>query len=160
MKRAGWAAAFFILFPLAAAAEQSPVKAEARVWQAQATLGDEIRVSVQVEHPRDFSVIPPSPQTPLSPFEIKKIEFSPFRVGKNRVRETLDLTLTVFELGELKIPPIAVTAKSDTGRTVEVRTEPLAVKIVSVGKRVSDKDDIRPIKGRDRDGAHHRRDPG
>ena len=94
-----------------------------------------------------FSVIPSSGKLNLSPFEIKKIEALPFVGGKNRVRETTILTLTVFELGDLTVPAFPVYFKNGSGSENQVLTEPVRVKVVSVGKKPTDKDDIRPIKG-------------
>ena len=111
------------------------------------TLGDEIRLLVQVDRPRKFTVTVPSDQLRLDPFEVKRLEVSPFVEGKNRVRETFVITLTVFELGDLQVPPVMVRYKGETGKEGYLLGPPVAVKVVSVGKKASDKDDIRPIRG-------------
>lgn len=131
----------------AAAWAAGPVDVSVKALPAKVTLGDEIRLLIQVERPKVFSVIPPSNKLDLSPFEIKRVETSPDRRGQNRVRETFVLTLTVFQLGDLKIPSVPVEYQDSSGRRKTLMTEPVAVKVVSVGRRVSDKDDIRTIKG-------------
>ena len=48
-----------------------------RAWPAHITIGDEIRLFVQIERPRNISIKPFSPKTPLAPFEIKNVEAVP-----------------------------------------------------------------------------------
>jgi len=123
------------------------VTASARVLKSKMKIGDELRLLLQVEHPRKYSVVPPSEKLDLSPFEIKKVEPAPSRKGQNRVQETTRFTLTVFQTGNLQIPPIPVRYADESGEPNEVFTEPVPVKVVSVGKKITDKDDVRPIKG-------------
>ncbi len=133
-------------FQLPAAFAEAPVRVTARATPSQVTVGDEIRLLIQVERPRKYSVSLPE-KAVVAPFELKRVEISPFMSGKNRVRETFILVLTIFELGDLKIPAVPVSYQDESGRGGQVRTEPVAVKVVSVGKEPTDKDDIRPIKG-------------
>jgi hypothetical protein len=126
---------------------QTPVTVTARAVPSKATIGDEIRLLVQVERPRAYSVAVPAGEQRLDPFEVKRVEATPFVDGKNRVRETFVVVLTVFELGELEIPPVMVKYKDGSGREGYLLGPPAAVKVVSVGKKAADKDDIRPIKG-------------
>ena len=125
---------------------EAPVRVTARVLPSKATVGDEIKLFIQAERPRKFSVSIPE-KVVVAPFELKRVEASPFVSGQNRVRETFILVLTIFELGDFKIPPVPVSYKDESGRGGQVQTEPVAVKVVSVGKKPTDKDDIRPIKG-------------
>ena len=145
----------FLLFTLlslaapswAAAEKISPVHVTARVLKPKIKIGDEIRLLVQVDRPRKFTVTPLSDKMDLSPFEIKKVDASPTLRGQNRMQETYGLTLTVFEIGDLKIPPLTIRYEDESGRPGETRTETVLVTVVSVGKKLTDKDDIRPIKG-------------
>ncbi len=130
-----------------AMAQSESVQVKATALPSRVTLGDEIRFLIQVERPKKFTLVPPSNKIKIAPFEIKKIEVSPYVDGKNRVRETFVLTLTIFELGEFKIPPMPIEYKNEGGRVGRVMTEPVSIKVVSVGKKPTDKDDIRPIKG-------------
>lgn len=129
-----------------AAERLSPVSAEARVLKSRVKIGDELRLLLQVEHPRKFSVTPPDEKLVLSPFEIKRVESVPVRRGQNRIQQTFRLTLTVFETGDLQVPAIPVGYRDEEGNPGEIRTAPVPVKVVSVGKKITDKDDIRPIK--------------
>ncbi len=148
MKKAFCLLTLLFLPVLAFAAEKaSPVEVSARVLKSRIKIGDEVRLLVQVDRPRKYTVTPPSPKTDLSPFEIKKVDAQPTVKGQNRVQETYGLTLTVFEVGAVKVPPITIRYEDGSGNPGEVRTEPVEVTVVSVGKKLTDKDDIRPIKG-------------
>jgi hypothetical protein len=138
---------FLIFFAFPSFAAQAPVTVTARAVPSKATIGDEIRLLVQVDHPRKYKVSVPSDQLKLEPFEVKRVEASPFTEGKNRVRETFVVVLTVFELGDLQVPPVMVQYKDESGRGGFLLGPPVVVKVVSVGKKTTDKDDIRPIKG-------------
>jgi len=119
----------------------------AKAVPARATLGEDIRIFVSVERPRLYSVELDPKSLSLSPFEVKNVERSPVTQGKNRIRETFIITVTAFELGDLKVPPIPIRFVDAKSKPGVVRTDSLAVKIVSVGKKPWDKEDIRPIKG-------------
>ena len=131
--------------PLACAADAN-VAVEARVLRSRIRIGDEVRLLLSVEHPRKYSITPPSEKLNLSPFEIKRIEPEVLRTGQNRIRETFKLTLTVFQTGDLKVPPVPVEFTDEGGSPGKATSEPVTVKVLSVGKKLTDKDDIRPIK--------------
>ncbi len=145
--RRGFLFLFLIFFTFPSFAAPAPVTVTARAVPSKATIGDEIRLLVQVDRPRKYKVSVPSDQLKLDPFEVKRLEKPPFTDGKNRVRETFVLVLTVFELGDLQVPPVMVQYKDESGRGGFLLGPPVAVKVVSVGKKATDKDDIRPIKG-------------
>ena len=131
--------------PLIHAADAN-VTAEARVRKSRVRIGDEIRLAILVEYPRKYALMPPSGKTPVAPFEIKKIDSQPLRKGQTRVQETFTLILTVFQIGDLTIPAIGLDYTDDHGNPGQVSTGPVSVKVLSVGKKLIDKDDIRPIK--------------
>ena len=149
MKKIFGALLMLVLLPVSSSAAEkiNPVDVTAKVLKSKIKIGDELRFLVQVEHPRKFTVTPPPEKTDLSPFEIKQMDASPLKKGQNRVQETYGFTLTVFEIGELKIPSMTIRYEDESGKPGEVRTEPVLVTVVSVGKKLTDKDDIRPIKG-------------
>ncbi len=132
---------------LFAAERISPVTVQARVLKSKIRIGDEVRLILQVDHPRKYSILPPNQKLDLSPFEVKKAETVPVKKGQNRVQETFRLTLTVFQTGDLEIPPIPVHYTDESGEPGEVHSDPVPVKVLSVGKKLTDKDDVRPIKG-------------
>ncbi len=125
----------------------SPVTVQARILKSKIKIGDEIPLFLQVDRPRKYLVVPPSEKLNLSPFEIKKLEPVPTSKGQNRVQETYRFTLIVFQTGDLKIPPIPVHYTNENGESGETLTQPIPVKVLSVGRKITDKDDVRPIKG-------------
>ena len=139
---------FQLLAPDCSAAEKiSPIEVTARVLKSKIKIGDELRLLVQVDRPRKFTVSPPSEKADLSPFEVKHMDAAPVVRGQNRVQETYGFTLTVFEIGDLKIPSLPIRYQDESGRPGETRTEPVPVTVTGVLKKLTDKDDIRPIKG-------------
>lgn len=128
-------------------AEAEAVKLNVFATPARVTIGDEVKLIVRVSHPRGYSLKPLSSSPDLRPFEVKKIETLPVAQKNARVENTFVLTLTVFELGELSIPPLLLEVKDDAGRSLEVITRSVPVRVVSVGKNRDDTGDIRPIKG-------------
>lgn len=133
--------------PLVHAAEKlSPVTAEARVLKSKVKIGDELRLLLTVEYPRKFTVSLPDPKLNIAPFEIKSVDPVTDIKGQNRVRQTIRLLLTVFKTGDLEIPSIPVQYRNAEGEPGQALTQPVPVKVLSVGKKLTDKDDIRTIK--------------
>ena len=138
----------FLSFSDAAVVFAAPsITAEARVLKPKVKIGDDIRLLLRIEHPRTVTLIPPTKDLSIAPFEIKRIEPVPVIKGQNRVEETYRMTLTVFGTGELEIPPITVRYRDAKGQEGQTQTAPVKVTVLSVGKKLTDKDDIRPIKG-------------
>lgn len=137
----------FLAAPAFAAERLSPVKAEARVLKSRVKIGDEIRLLIQVDHPRKYTITPPDAKLAVAPFEVKRVDPSPANKGQNRVQQTFRLLLTVFQTGDLEVPPIAIEYRDENGDLGRALTQAVPVKVVSVGKKLTDKDDIRPIKG-------------
>lgn len=128
-------------------AEENAVRLKARPSPSKITLGGECRLMIQADALPSTSVEPPTEKVNLAPFELRRVEtYVPQPVG-NRVRHIFVLILTVFELGEQQIPPVAIRTRDAAGRETVVWTEPRKVTVVEVKKRSTDKDDIRPIKG-------------
>src|SRR3989338_7569440 len=87
---------------------ESPLQIKTRAWPTQVAIGDEVKLLVHIRRPRSFSIVPPSSQTPLSPFEVKGAEVLNYREMGPLVQQTFLLRLTVFQLGDLQIPPFPI----------------------------------------------------
>lgn len=122
-----------------------PVRVSAKAEPTRVTLGDEIRLVIEIERPQKFSLEPLPAKLPLGPFEVKSMNRAEEQAG-GRIKETLVLTLTTFELGQLQIPPVSVRTKDPKGLVYETPTPLIPIQSVSVGN-VTEKSDIRPIKG-------------
>lgn len=134
-----------VLFSLTSAAlsAENAMSVKARAWPKTVTMGDEIRVFIQVTRLQGFSVQLPEP-TNLAPFELKSVRELPSAEEKGIVQENFELVLTVFKVGDFKIPPMQVLTKDRSGDTGSLSTPPIDIKVVGVihdqGK------DIKPIK--------------
>ena len=141
---------FFSLFIFAGFSDaEGPLQIKTRAWPTKITLGDEIKLTVQVQRPKGFSIIPPAPKTSIAPFEIKKVEDFSYSETADAIRQTFQLKLTVFQLGKLQIPPIQINFMDPKGRPGQEWTEPVLIEVTSVikDKNAKEKKEIRPIKG-------------
>ncbi len=129
--------------PLAFSAEAPSVRTS--VWPKRAAVGDEIQLFLRVASPERFTVAPPPKEARLSPFELKKIERLPPVVRNRHVIETYKLTLTVFELGELTIPSLAIDFSGAAG-SGRILSTPVKIQVVPVAKHPEKSDTLKPIK--------------
>lgn len=147
MKRGAGLLFFISLAVFPPAAHAAAVDVTAKALQDHVTVGDEIRLVIQVERPRSFEAYPPAPDTNVKPFELKRVEAVPTLEGKNRIRQTFVAVLTIFELGDFKIPPIPIAYADASGHEGKVWTDPVPIKVASIGG-VPEKDGkLHPIKG-------------
>ena len=108
------------------------------------TVGDPIHIVVTVDHAADARVVWPDP-VGLDPFElVDRRLLAPVPEG-NRVRSSVELTLTAFALGELRVPVFEVEVIDAAGDAVRLTTEATVIRVVSIGREEGD--DIRDIKG-------------
>ncbi len=120
---------------------------EARVIPSKVHVGDEVRLVIQAQFPKGYSLQPISTKTAFLPFELRSIDKSITAKRGEKYFQTITIRLTVFEMGDLKIPSFPVSVWNILGQRIQVKTPELAVRVVSVGKTKTDKGDIRPIKG-------------
>ncbi|HXV18591.1 MAG TPA: hypothetical protein VD883_00765, partial [Candidatus Omnitrophota bacterium] len=138
----------FVFFLFAAStAQAADIQVETRAWPTKVMLGDEIKLSIKVDHPSGWTVPSPSPKTNVAPFEIKRVEPRAAIQRGNRTEQTFVVVLTVFELGDLQVPAFPFNYKDSSGRTGTAFTKSVKIKVVEVPKKPTDKGDIRPIKG-------------
>ena len=108
------------------------------------TVGDPVRLVITVSHPADVRVVWPDPLE-LDPFELVDMRLLESVREGNRVRSSAELTLTVFELGELTLPAFEVEVVDAAGNTIPLITDAAVVTVETVGRDESG--DIRDIKG-------------
>src|SRR5690349_7319200 len=125
MKRGALTLFFISLVAFPAAAHAAAVDVTVKAVEDHVTVGDEIRLVIQVERPRNFEAYPPVPGANVKPFELKRVEAAPTLEGKNRIRQTFVAVLTIFELGDFKIPPIPIAYADGSGREGKVWTDPV-----------------------------------
>lgn len=108
------------------------------------TVGDQITVTVSVDHAPDATVAWPD-SLDLSPFEIVGARALGSEPAGARVRSSAEFLLTAFELGELEIPDFEVAVLSAAGAREVLQTDRFGVEVVSVG--ADEGGDIREIRG-------------
>lgn len=136
-----------VLLMTCAGASAADLDVNARAIPSRVTLGQEFRLVIRVTHPRTVEVMTPAVASLLGPFEVRSVERSARSAGTNRPTDTFTVRLASFGLGTLTVPPVEIRGKTEAGRALSAMTPPVAVAVVSVGKKPTDKDDIRPIKG-------------
>lgn len=126
--------------PVGAQAARAVLEAD----RTEVTVGDRLTAVITIQHGADQTVRW-GDSVDLAPFEILGFAPGPPRVDGDRAVSTATLTLAVFELGELEIPPIRVTLRDASGGETVVETDPFGVGVVSVG--LDEGGDIRDLKG-------------
>lgn len=108
----------------------------------QLTIGDRIKVAVEVAHPKNLTVSPP--------FVEKTEEFlvldqkHQIRYQKDTAFEIYHLTLALFTVGKKKLPPFLVTYR-DVGGLAAAASDSLPVEVMSLlSDRMEDINDIKP----------------
>lgn len=135
------------IFAASSYANEGPLRVRSRAWPTKVTLGDEIKLMIKVDRPRGYSISPPTVKTPVPPFEIKSVDVSSYREDARSVSQTYSIKLTVFQLGDLQIPPLAISYKDAGSRSAQEWTDPIKIKVSGIIKGSKEKVDIRPIKG-------------
>ena len=109
-------------------------------------VGDPVSVLLHVDHPRGWAV-QWADSVAVSPFEVLRYErLAPVAApAGDGMRSTAKLVITSFELGELEIPPVAVSVAAPDGTVETLLTDPFRIGVESVG--LDESGDIRDIKG-------------
>ncbi len=145
-------AAVFLMRPLLAAQTEEESSGRvgglsARVFPSVIHVGDEVRLVIQAHFPPGVLIEPISAKTLVAPFEIRSIDKPLVTKKGNGVLQTVTLRLTIFKVGDFKIPSIPLVIWNTGGQRAEANTPEIPVRVISVGKTKDDKADIRPIKG-------------
>ncbi len=107
-------------------------------------LGDPLGVRIRVDHPADWSV-QWADSLDVSPFEVIGARIATNAPNDDDGPSSAAYTVTSFELGELEIPPIAVSLVGPDGATRTLFTDLFRVGVESVG--LDESGDLREIKG-------------
>ncbi len=136
------------LLTMGPAARAQDVSIRMEVGATEIHLGDPVALLLTVAHPEGWTVMWPD-SLEIAPFEV--LQYQPGAPGSDgggengRSMSAATATMTAFEMGELEIASIAVTATSPEGRSLTVRTDPFVVSVVTIG--LDEGGDIRDVKG-------------
>lgn len=148
-KRSATWAVLCLLLSTVSSAENLPdrqagaIVVKARAWPKTVTMGDEIRVLVEVTCLRGFSIEPPAPAD-FDPFEVKSARRLPSVKERGISQENFELIVTAFKIGDFAIPPVRISYTDPSGDPGSLTTPPINIKVIGVIKDAGK--DIRPIK--------------
>jgi hypothetical protein len=95
-------------------------------------IGDGIKVLIHADVPEGTSVLFPGDSLDVSPFTVLNRRIHPPEPMSGGVRETLELTISIYETGEFEIPGIEVSWESDDGTRESASTQPQYIVVESV----------------------------
>lgn len=137
-----------LLSAQAALAADPPYRVDVEVIPGhQVTIGDEVKLVIKVDHDRNYSFVTPPDTITLAPFEFKRVRFATPKSSGGRVKDSVTLVCTIFDLGQFRIPKIPLTLTDPNGLPIVVMTDEIPIEVKSVLKNDPKDTEMRPIKG-------------
>ncbi len=133
---------------LCPAADPEPsVTAASAVDRSRITIGDLIRYTVTVSHPKDIAVATPGTGANLGGFEVRAYDVAEPKEKDGVVVSEFRYTISTFLTGEFVIPPLPVAYRpaADTTAVPRVIATP-GIRIVVESMKPSEAGDIRDVK--------------
>ena len=123
-----------LILPLAGRAlgEEPPVRVDAAVARRVVAVGDTFRLDIDVAWKDETAVMPLAIGESIGRFAVRDITYGPTQVEGGVSRRRTSLLLTVFETGDLTVPPIAVDYMDGDGNAARAETPAIAIKVESV----------------------------
>jgi hypothetical protein len=126
------AIALLTLFVLPAQA-QGDVSIVFTAGKSELTVGDPVKLTLEVKHPAGYQVIIPKLEQAWGDFEVRsqsQPETIPNDDGSETTRETIEVTL--FAPGSFQTPALPITIGDTAGKTTEQTTPPVSLTVLSV----------------------------
>jgi len=120
------------LFVLPAQA-QGDVSVVFTAGESELTVGDPVKLTLEVKHPAGYQVIIPKLEQTWGDFEVRsqsQPETIPNDDGTETTRETIEVTL--FAPGSFQTPGLPITIGDTAGKTTEQMTPPVSLTVISV----------------------------
>ena len=128
-----------------------PVSVTLTADKNELTVGDPVKLTLEVDHPAETHVIIPPLDKTWGDVEVRsqsKAETVDNGDGTQTTRETIEVTL--FAPGEFQTPPLPVTLSDSSGQTTEEVAAPVSLVVTPVlAEGDTTLDDIRPQVGLD-----------
>ena len=144
-----WLTLLLVAVPLVRAQNEtatSSAQVDVRAAPTQATIGDPITLTVTVTCPPGVRALPPPPNAPLGPFEVRDHRVEQ-RERQDDSTETVALfEVAAYETGEVKIPSLRVDTIEADGTAAQLRTREIPVTIASVLPADDENLDIMPLR--------------
>ncbi len=130
-----------------AAAPKPSVTAASAVDKSRITIGDLIRYTVTVSHPKDIAVATPGTGANLGGFEVRAYDVVEPKEKDGIVVSEFRYTISTFLTGEFVIPPLPVAYRpaADTTSAPRIIATP-GIRIVVESMKPSEAGDIRDVK--------------
>ena len=141
-------AGFAVFAGFCPAADPEPsVTAASAVDKSRITIGDLIRYTVTVSHPKDIAVATPGTGANLGGFEVRAYDVAEPKEKDGVVVSEFRYTISTFLTGEFVIPPLPVAYRpaADTAAAPRVIATP-GIRIVVESMKPSEAGDIRDVK--------------
>jgi len=145
-----------LLFALSAAAvpaDEAPVRVEATPAKTEVTVGEPFRVELKASGPEGASYVFPG-ELAQDQIELRAVAPEPPASGASTAPSApppnpgvQGYEATVFGLGEVEIPPLAVRYRLADGREGEVQTTPVKLKVVSLLPKDAGEQKLADIRG-------------
>jgi hypothetical protein len=127
------------------AADDAAVTVASRVSKSKITIGDTIRYTVTVTHPKGVTVKTPGTGANLGGFFVSAYRVADPVEKKGIVVSETDYTLATFVTGEFVIPPLPVAYQAAGDTAIRVIASP-SIKITVESVKPSEAGDIREVK--------------
>jgi len=150
--RLGIAILFFLFFKPSSGAESKPdegalISVESYVDRATITIGDRILYTLKIITDPRVKLKPLALGSNLGAFEVKDYKiYDPEKTKDGRMVNKSEYVITTFTTGEYVIPPITINYTDPQGEEKQIKSEPLFIRVKSVGATESDREDIRGLK--------------
>ncbi len=95
-------------------------------------VGDPITLTVTVEAPADFRIVFPGEELDLNPFSVLDRSHRASERGDGRIEESLVLTVSAYETGDLGIPSFSIVINGQDQRTDELKTDAVPIRVETV----------------------------
>lgn len=127
---------FCLFFPVTSVhlvfSNDMPVSVTTETDTVRYRIGDGIKVLIHADVPEGTRVLFPGDSLDMSPFTILTRRIRPPERISGGIRETLELTISIYEIGEFEIPGIEVIWESADGSRESVSTRQHSIVIESV----------------------------
>lgn len=98
----------------------------------QIRVGDPIVLTVTVECPESARVIFPGDDLDLTPFTILDRRQTAVASGAGRIEETLVLSVSAYEIGQIDIPAMKVECELEDRTRETLQTQPISIRVATI----------------------------
>jgi hypothetical protein len=138
---------FVVTISSSQAKEESLISVESQVDRATITIGDRILYTLKITTDPKVKLEPLRLGSNLGSFEVKDYKiYDPVKTKDGKVVNKSEYVITTFTTGDYVIPDLAINYTDPNGEKKQTHSEPLFIKVKSVGATESDKEDIRGLK--------------